>query len=87
MEKYQASKKLILAVIFLAGILILQCLPAFADSRSKTIQVSCTIVPMIEMSQTASFQARSNLGNRYLSSDSLVDRQGQRVRLISVTAL
>ena len=70
-----------------AGILFLQCLPAFADSRSKSVQVSCTILPMIEMSQTASLQVNSNLGNRYLTSENLVDRQGQKVRLMSVTAL
>ena len=86
MKQFLVRKKSSVAALLLAGMLFAVPAPCFAASRSVSARVSCTVVPMIEItSQT--LQAHSNLRGQFLSSESLVDRGGQKVRLVSVTAL
>jgi hypothetical protein len=51
-------KKIAVCLIGL-GLFLLMCTPAFAASKSVTIRVSCTILPMMELSvpQTAAVRA------------------------------
>ena len=61
---------------------------AFASSKSATIQVSCTIKPMIEMaSSPSSAQVNTNLGKQFQMNESFVDRGSQKTKLYSLTAL
>ena len=70
----------------LAGSLF--CGTALASSKSATIQVSCTIKPMIEMAGSSSVKARSNMGKeRFQMSECLMDRGSQKTKLYSLTAL
>ena len=73
-----------LPLLFVAAMLV--PVPAGADSRSAAFRISCTVAPMIEMAQTNTIAARSNLGTQYLSTESLVYRDGQQIKLVSVTA-
>ena len=87
MKKCLCFNKIKLVFTFLLGIALLNPPSALADSRSATVRISCTVVPMIEMVQDKTVNVRSNLGKQYLSSESWIDRGGQRVQLVSITAL
>ena len=87
MTKYLYFVKINLAFTLLVGVATFNPLSALADARSATVRVSCTVVPMIEMVQKDTVSVRSNLGKQYLSNESWIDRGGQRVKLVSVTAL
>lgn len=73
------------------NVLLFLCvaIPAFADAKSATVQVSCTIPAMIELAApiAQAVTARSNLSNQYQMTDDIGNRDGQRVRLYSLTAL
>lgn len=69
------------------GAVLLSPVNAWADSKSASVRISCTVVPMIEMSHQKTFSVHTNLQNRYLSSDSMVERGGQKIHLHSITAL
>ena len=68
-----------------AGFLL--CNSAFAASKSASVQVSCTIKPMIEMAATSAVRANSNLGRQYQMSENLMDRGAQKMKIYSLTAL
>jgi hypothetical protein len=75
MKQFLARKRVFWVVLLLIGMMAVSS-ASFAASRSVTARISCTVVPMIEItSQTL------------LSNESLVDRGGQKVKLVSVTAL
>ena len=67
---------------------VLLCLalaaPAWAESRSHTVQVSCTVPLIIEMAGT---EVRSTLDKQYQMTEDVRIRDGERVRLYSLTAL
>ena len=64
-------------------------MPAFADAKSATVQVSCTIPAMIEMAApiAQAVTVRSNLSNQYQMTEDIGNRGGQNVKLYSLTAL
>ena len=67
---------------------LLFCGSASAASKSATIQVSCTIKPMIEMAGAATAaHANTNLGKQFQMNESFVDRGSQKTHLYSLTAL
>lgn len=62
---------------------------SWADAKSATIRVSCTVKPMIEMS-APSFQsvaARSNLEKKFQMTEDLRQTPNGPTRLYSLTAL
>ena len=87
MKRSLCFNKIKLVFTVLLGMMLVSPLSARADSRSATVRVSCTVVPVIEMVQKDTLGVRSNLGKQYLSNESWVDRDGQRIKLVSVTAL
>ena len=42
---------------------------------------------MLEIAQNSTLDIQTNLGKQYLSNESWVDRNGQKIKLVSVTAL
>ena len=78
------GKEAVLALM-LVGLFL--CNSASAASKSASIQVSCTIKPMIELVATSSVRANSNLGHQYQMSESLMDRGAQKMKIYSLTAL
>ena len=77
----------IYAVLVMTLASLLLCGSASAASKSATIQVSCTIRPMIEMAASSAVRANSNLGKQFQMSESFVDRGSQKTKLYSLTAL
>lgn len=71
--------------MMLAGVLL--CSSASASSKAATIQVSCTIKPMIEMSASSSIRATSNLDKKYQMTENELERGLQKIKLYSLTAL
>ena len=64
--------------------------PVFAESRSATVRISCTILPMLEVSapKLADPIVGTNLGKTsYQVSQTLVQRPEGLLKLYSVTAL
>lgn len=86
MKRQLEVKKVFVAYTLLLSAFFLP-LTAAAESKSKTVRISCTVVPMIEMSQTDSFSMRSNLGKQLRMTESYTERAGQKVQLYSLTAL
>ncbi len=73
------------ALLFLAA-----TIPAFADAKSMTVNVSCTVPAMIEMAASPNaqlVQARSNMNDQYQMTEDLGSRDGRRVKVYSLTAL
>ena len=87
MKKSRCFNRIYLLFLMVLGVMVCDPMPALADSRAATVRVSCTVVPMIEMVQNTTLTARSNLGDQYLSNETWVDRSGQQVKLVSITAL
>jgi hypothetical protein len=77
--------KTVLHVLFLLS----AAMPAFADSKSATVQVSCTVPAMIELAApiAQAVSARSNLSNQYQMTEGIGLRDGQSIKLYSLTAL
>lgn len=73
--------------------------PAFANSRSATVRVSCTILPILELSSVApqnsltmtsqaeQIRVNTNLKNLYRVNEKTLKKSGNNVTLYSVTAL
>jgi hypothetical protein len=63
--------------------------PAFAESKSHTVQVSCVVPEMLEMRAplARSIQARTSLEKRYQMTDQMCLRGNERIKLYSLTAL
>ena len=78
-----------LKTILNALFLILAVTPAFADSKSMTVQVSCTVPAMIEMSAplAQAVAVRSNLSNQYQMTQDTGKRDGKSATVYSITAL
>ena len=79
--------KSLVVVLFL--LIILSC-PAWAGSRSVSINVSCTILPAIELASTSESRpvsVNTNLGNKYDLTEQTVNNGAQTSTLYSVTAL
>ena len=70
-------------------ILLLTAIPAFAESTSMTVQVTCTIPPMMEMSAPLhqAITAHSNLSDQYRMTEDTGRRDGQTTTVYSITAL
>ena len=60
--------------------------PALADSRTATVRVSCTILPMIEIATPAA-SVNTNLGNKFTTSEATLQNQNGPMKVYSVTAL
>lgn len=58
-------------------LLTLCAAPGWADSRSTTVRISCTVAPMLEMTKNRVLTAR----------ETQVERAGQKIKLVSFTAL
>jgi len=79
------EKKEIL-VLVLVGFLF--CAPASAGSKTTTVQVSCTITPMMEMSVSSAVHVASNLDTKYQMTESAAIERGlQKIKLHTLTAL
>lgn len=66
--------------------------PVFAGSASKTVRISCTVAPRIELSAQSVHAAQPVLGNSDLStlydvSEELRSTPSGKIRLFSVAAL
>ena len=77
--------KTILNVLFF----LMAAMPAFADSKSLTVQVTCTIPEMMELSApiAQAVAARSNLSNQYQMTEDSGKRDGKTAKVYSLTAL
>ena len=77
--------KIALTVLLLAA----AASPAFADSKSVTVQVSCTVPAMMELvsPQARIVQANTNLEKQYRMTEDLRIIGGRSVKLYSLTAL
>jgi len=72
-----------------ALLFLLAAIPAFAESKSMTVQVSCTIPEMMELSApiAQAVAARSNLSNQYQMTENSGKRDGKSAKVYSLTAL
>ena len=63
--------------------------PAFAESKSVSVQVSATVPAMMEMAakQPQLVQANTNLNKQYQMTEDLRSIDGRHVKLYSLTAL
>ena len=63
--------------------------PAFAESKSLSVQVSCFIPPSLEMASAdpSSVRARSALGKQYQMSEDTRFRDGYKTLVHSLVAL
>ena len=79
--------KVLLMNVLLALALVIT--PAFAESKSLSVQVSCFIPPSLEMasSDPASVQARSTLGKQYQMTEDTRFRDGSKTLIHSLVAL
>ena len=76
------------AVLAMMLATFLFCGTASAASKSTTVQVSCTVKPMMEMASSAmAARANTNLGKQFQMSESLIDRGSQKIKVYSLTAL
>ena len=74
----QYSIKYLTSLTTMVALCLMFCsLTAWADSRSATVRISCTVLPMIEMTQK----------DAYRLSECILDRDGRKVKLVSITAL
>ena len=73
------------------SVLLLLCVTgsAFADVKTVSVQVSCTIPAMMELASpiAQAVTARSNLSNQYQMTEDYGHREGKNVKLYSLTAL
>ena len=78
-----------LKIVLFALLLLAASNPAFADAKSVTVQVSCTIPAMLEMAapQTLAVKANSNLDNQLQMTQDLAYRDGKNIQVYSLTAL
>ncbi len=77
--------KTALIIVFLFS----AAMPAFAAAKSVSVQVSCNIPAMIEIAApiAQAVTVRSNLSNQYQMTEDIGLRDGQSVKLFSLTAL
>ncbi len=70
-------------------VFICAAMPAFADVKSVSVQVSCTIPAMMELVApiAQAVTVRSNLSNQYQMTEGVGNRDGKSVKLYSLTAL
>ena len=86
MNRHLIYKEFLVTWALLLSAVFLPC-AALADSKSKTVRISCTVVPMIELTQRETLSVQSNLGKQYRLLESQTERAGQKVQLYSLTAL
>ncbi len=77
-------------LVALAGVL---SSPAFADSKSQTVHVSCVVMPEMQIMNTQqgflmdSVRVQSNFGEQFNTSEGWRVSGGQKTKLYTVTAL
>lgn len=76
------------------AIALLLCLattsPVWAVSATKSVKISCTILPTLEMAsyEPSRVEAAGNLGEtKYRMQQDNIERNGSRAKLYSITAL
>lgn len=76
-------KNAVWAVSLSLALVLSQASPAWAGSRTATVRVSCTVLPMIEMSSNAAVLSNQRLA----STEEFRAIGGRGMKLISYTAL
>ena len=71
-------------LVFLIGFLGFSC-PVWAASRSVTINVACTVAPIVQISTLRG--AESNLKNSFSTVETFEKRAGTNTKILSVTAI
>jgi len=74
---YYYIKKFTSFITIAVTLLTFCALPVWADSRSATVRISCTVAPMLEMTRNSTMAAR----------ETQIERAGQKIKLVSFTAL
>ncbi len=81
----------LIAILFGASFSLLADTLVFADTRSATARVSCTILPMIEIPEITSdgsaVSVKTNLGRNYALTESFRKTGNEKVKLYSITVL
>ena len=82
---------ILIAIFFGFSFSLLADTPLFAGSRSATVRVSCTILPMIEIPEITSdgsaVSVKTNLGRNYALTESFRKTGNDKVKLYSLTVL
>jgi len=78
---------ILIAIFFGFSFSLLADTPLFAGSRSATVRVSCTILPMIEISSAKTPSIKTNLGSDYGVTESIRKAGNDKIKLYSITAL
>ncbi len=77
-------------VIFLSLVLALALTaPGWADSKSVSVRVSCSVKPMIQMNAPSfrHIKAETNLEKKYQMTEDIRQTSNGKVKLYSLTAL
>ena len=80
----------LIAILFGVAFSLLTDTLLFADTRSATARVSCTILPIIEISSTKTLvepAVKTNLRGNYNLTESVRKIGNDKVKLYSLTAL
>ena len=77
-------RKSLLSLWIAAAVFSFSC-PAWASSKSVTIRVSCTVLPVLQVSSVRG--AETNLKTNYSSVTTMENRGGVLTKVLSVTAL
>ena len=86
-------KVLVSTVLMLAVLIGGLTSPAFADSKSQTVRVSCVIEPQMQITRAGqefsldSVRIQSNFGEKLTTSEAWRVNGSQRTKLYTVTAL
>ncbi len=80
----------LIAIFFGVSFSLLADTLLFADTRSATVRVSCTILPVIEISSAKTLAepaVKTNLGSNYALTESIRKAGNDKIKLYSITAL
>jgi len=73
------------SAVLLLTVFLMSTAPAWGASRSATFRVSCTVMPVMQVSSLRG--AESNLKNNYSVVETFEKRAGVNMKILSVTAL
>ena len=81
---------ILIAIFFGVTFSLLADTLLFADTRSATVRVSCTILPIIEISSAKTLAepaVKTNLGKKYALTESIRKAGNDKIKLYSMTAI
>lgn len=81
---------ILIGILFGLSFLLLADTLLFADTRSATVRVSCTILPVIEITSAKTLAepaVKTNLGINYALTESIRKAGNHKIKLYSITAL